>query len=125
MQLNIELFDNDMSRALEPGVYQIEIRKKSKKEVLYVGESVYPLVRCSKHLYNLKNKPQYLGFTSETIEDSNISLIFTILQNERDAVKRKFEEKKFIKEKIPLSQSGISDRLSKLRVVSLNNWLSN
>lgn len=54
MQLKIELFENDMGEALEPGVYQIEIQKGIKKEILYIGESVYPLVRCSEHLYNLK-----------------------------------------------------------------------
>ncbi|MFK4881496.1 MULTISPECIES: hypothetical protein [Lactococcus] len=125
MQLKIELFENDMGEALEPGVYQIEIQKGIKKEILYIGESVYPLVRCSEHLYNLKNDPQYFGFTNETIEDSNTSLIFSIIRNERDVIKRKSQEKELIKEKVPLSQSGISDRLSKLRVASLNSWLLN
>lgn len=125
MQLKIKLFDNDISKALEPGVYQIEIQKDNKKEILYIGESVYPLVRCSEHLYNLKNDPQYFGFTNKTIENPDISLIFSIIRNEKDVIKRKFQEKELIKEKNPLSQSGISDRLSKLRVASLNNWLLN
>lgn len=125
MQLKIELFENDMSNALDPGVYQIEIKKENNKKVLYIGESVYPLVRCSEHLFNLKNDPYYFGFTNETIEDSSTSLIFSILKNEKDVIKRKSREKELIKEKTPLSQSGISDRLSKMRVESLNNWLLN
>lgn len=125
MQLKIKFFENDMSNALDPGIYQIEIKKENNKKVLYIGESVYPLIRCSEHLFNLKNAPYYFGFTNETIEDSSTSLIFSILQNETDVIKRKAKEKELIKEKRPLSQSGISDRLSKLRVDSLNNWLLN
>lgn len=125
MQLKIELFENDIRNSLEPGIYQIEIKKENNKKILYIGESVYPLVRCSEHLFNLKNDPHYFGFTKETIADSSISLIFSILQSETDSIKRKSREKELIIEKKPLSQSGISDRLSEMRVDSLNKWLLN
>ncbi len=112
-----------MNTALEPGVYQIEIRTKSRQKILYIGESVYPLVRCSHHLYKLKNNPAYWGFTADTIGNSSISLIFSVIENEIDMQKRKSKEKQLIKERKPLSQSGASDWLSALRTDIVSTWL--
>lgn len=123
IELKIDLFGNDLNTALEPGVYQIEIRTKSRQKILYIGESVYPLVRCSHHLYKLKNNPSYWGFTADTIGNSSISLIFSVIENEIDMQKRKSKEKQLIKERTPLSQSGASDWLSALRTDIVSIWL--
>lgn len=124
MQLNIDFFSKDMIIALEGGIYQVEIEKGGQKKALYIGESVHPNIRCAQHLYNLKTDPSYFGFTSKSIEDSNILLIFTILESESDKLKRKAREKELIKLKTPISQSGISDRLSINRENTLNGWLN-
>ena len=99
--------------------------KNGKSSTLYIGESVFVLVRCASHLYNLKKNPEYLGFTKETIEDSGISLCFHLLKQEKDTIERKKEEKKLVKEKNPLSQSGISDRQKNIeeRIEALTNFL--
>lgn len=125
MNVNIEFFLNDLNKALEAGIYLIEIQKDNKKTSLYIGESVYPMVRCAEHLFNLKNDPDYFGFTNKTIDDTNIKLIFSILENEYDTAKRKAKEKELITKKKPISQSGISDRLSQERIKILNSWLNN
>ena len=125
MNVNIEFFLNDLNKALEAGIYLIEIQKDNKKTSLYIGESVYPMVRCAEHLFNLKNDPDYFGFTNKTIDDTNIKLIFSILENEYDTAKRKAKEKELITKKKPISQSGISDKLSQERIKILNSWLNN
>ena len=125
MRLNIDFFSKDMLKALESGIYQVEVERNGRKDVLYIGESVYLNVRCAEHLYNLKNNPEYFGFTSRTIDDPSISLIFSILESEDDMATRKAREKELVKEKRPISQSGISDRLSVQRTNALNDWLSN
>ena len=109
MKIQIDFFKNELVDAIGAGIYEISVCKNGKSSTLYVGESVFVLVRCASHLYNLKKNPEYLGFTEKTIEDSEISLCFHLIQQEKDAAIRKKDEKKIIKEKNPLSQSGISD----------------
>ena len=79
--------------------------------MLYVGESVFVLVRCATHLYEIVKGNGYLGFTKEMIESNNITLVFELLTSESDKKKRKAKEKEVIKDKHPRMQSEISDRV--------------
>lgn len=112
--INIEFFKKDLIQAIDSGIYQISIHKNNKSEVLYIGESVFVLVRCASHLYKLKKDPIYLGFTEDIITDSNITLKFELLEKIEDSKLRKKREVELIKNKNPLSQSGIKDNLKKL-----------
>lgn len=125
MKIQIDFFKHDLVNAIGAGIYEISVCKNGKSSTLYIGESVFVMVRCASHLYNLKKNPEYLGFTKETIEDPEILLCFHLLKQENSVLKRKKDEKKFIKEKKPLSQSGISDRLKNVekRILALTNFL--
>ena len=129
MKLKIEFFKDDFINAIGAGVYRISVHNDNKVlKTLYVGESVFILVQCASHLYNLKKDPLLFGFTPDTIDDSNTKLIFTLLKNENDAYKRKKLEKEIINtEQLPLSQSGISDRLKPVedRILALTDFLDN
>lgn len=125
MKIQIEFFKQDLIDAIGAGIYEISVCKNGNSSTLYIGESVFVLVRCASHLYNLKKNPEYLGFTEKTIEDSEISLSFHLIKQEKDALKRKKEEKEIVKKKNPLSQSGISDRQKNVeeRIEALTNFL--
>lgn len=110
MNIKIEFFKDDLIQAIGAGIYQISICKNNKSAILYIGESVFMLVRCANHLFNFNKDPNYFGFTNEEIEDSNIVLKFTLLEQISDSLERKKREKHLINEYKPLSQSGISDR---------------
>ncbi|MCT6818034.1 MAG: hypothetical protein M3043_16690 [Lysinibacillus fusiformis] len=109
MNITIQFFQRDLIPAIGAGIYEISVYKNDESRVLYIGESVFVLVRCASHLYELNKDPKYFGFTEETIRDSDVKLKFRLLEkvNKRDL--RKKREKELIKEKAPLTQSGISD----------------
>ncbi|MBC5636281.1 hypothetical protein H8S33_05495 [Ornithinibacillus sp. BX22] len=109
MNITIEFFQRDLIPAIGAGIYEISVCKNDKSKILYIGESVFVLVRCASHLYELNKDPKYFGFNEDTIRDSSVKLRFRLLEkvNERDL--RKKREKELIKEKAPLTQSGISD----------------
>lgn len=109
MKINIEFFQTDFIKAIGAGVYEISVVKNAKSDVLYIGESVFVLIRCATHLYELKKNPNYFGFTKNTIDDSSITLRFTFVAQDSNKITRKQLEKILIAEKKPLSQSGISD----------------
>jgi hypothetical protein len=109
MNISVDFFRNDLIQAIGAGIYEISIYKNNKSTVLYIGESVFVLVRCASHLYDLKKSPEYFGFTEDTIGDSSITLKFRLIENQGNSALRKKREKELIKENKPLSQSGISD----------------
>jgi len=125
MNIQIEFFKQDLVESIGAGIYEIDVCKNGKTEVLYIGESVFVLVRCASHLYNLKKNPHYLGFTEKTIENCGITLIFHLLENVNDTQKRKKLEKEIINIKKPLSQSGIGDRQKNVeeKILALTNFL--
>ena len=126
MNIKIELFKENLIDAIGSGIYEISIVKENgDRGTLYIGESVFVLVRCATHLYELKRKPEYFGFTPHTIENNNISLEFNFYKKENDREKRKKIEKKLIQQKNPLSQSGISDRQKKVeeKIIALEEFL--
>lgn len=110
MNIKVEFFQDDLIQAIGAGIYEISIDQNSKSEVLYIGESVFVLVRCASHLYELKKSPGYFGFTDKTINDPGIILKFRLIEKNSESASRKKREMEFIKKRKPLSQSGIRDR---------------
>ncbi|MBN3345517.1 hypothetical protein CF050_01135 [Clostridium botulinum] len=110
MNIKVEFFQDDLIQAIGAGIYEISIHQNKKSEVLYIGESVFVLVRCASHLYELKKKPEYFGFTDKTIDDLGITLKFKLIEKNSNKGSRKKREMELIKEIKPLSQSGIRDR---------------
>ncbi len=119
MNIKVNFFEDKFVEAIGAGIYGIYIKTNSKEELLYIGESVFILVRCATHLYEIAKGKGYLGFTKEMIESSNITLVFKLLILESDKTKRKTKEKEVIKVMQPIMQSGISDR-----VKSIENMIS-
>lgn len=126
MRIQIEFFKNDLVEAIDAGVYEIAVRKNEQTKPLYIGESVTVLGRCAYHLYQLKSHPSYFGFTKSTINDPSIVLCFSLRGSIANTQKRKKTEKKLIGKELPLSQSGISDRLKrpKERKAALEEFLN-
>lgn len=131
MKINIDFFTNNLIAAIGVGVYEIEIVYNNREtETVYIGESVFVLVRCATHLYELKKNPQYFGFTEKTIDDENITLRFNLLEFHADKNKdKKADRKAFeveqIKVKNPTSQSGCSDYQKGVeeRINALNEFI--
>ncbi len=111
MALKVEFFENKFVKAIGAGIYGIYIKNNNTEELLYIGESVFVLVRCAIHLYKIVEENGYLGFTKDMLDNNDIELIFKLLDLEPDISKRKKKEKEFVKEKKPRLQSGISDRV--------------
>lgn len=109
MNIIIQFFQRDLIPAIGAGIYEISVNKNGETRVLYIGESIFVLVRCASHLYELNKDPGYFGFTEETIMDSSVKLKFRLLERVIKRDLRKKREKELIKEKVPLTQSGISD----------------
>ncbi len=114
MNIKVKFFEDKFVEAIGAGIYEIYVKIDSKEELLYIGESVFVLVRCATHLYEIAKGKGYLGFTKEMIENNNITLVFKLLTIEPDTTKRKTKEKEIIKAKQPVMQSGISDRVKSI-----------
>ena len=125
MKIQIEFFKDDLIAAIGAGIYEVSVSKNGRTRPLYIGESVYTIVRCASHLYRLKNKPEYFGFTKETIDDSEIILSFKFVVSIHDMQNRRAQEKELIKQCKPINQSGISDRQKGLeeRIAALDDFL--
>lgn len=80
MNITIDSFKKDLIKALGVGGYEVSVQKNDKSKILYMGESVFVLVRCASHLYELNKNPKYFGFTEEIIKDSSITLKFRLLE---------------------------------------------
>lgn len=127
MKVKVVFFRENLTDAIGAGIYEISVDKSGKSKVLYIGESVFVLVRCAAHLYELKKNPNYFGFTKETINDSSITLKFRLIEENSDKTSRKENEKSLINERKPLSQSGISDRQKNVesKIEALTQFLIN
>ncbi|MFD1173024.1 hypothetical protein [Oceanobacillus picturae] len=126
MNINIEFFQENLIQAIGSGVYEISVEKNNKIKALYIGESVFVLVRCAEHLFELYKNPKYFGFHKEQIEDSSVTLRFSLIESNDDKVSRKKRELELIKQKEPLSQSGISDNQKKIedKISALKGFLN-
>ena len=133
MKINIEFFKNDFIDAIGAGVYEIEaVYSNGDITSVYIGESVFVLVRCATHLYELKKTPQYWGFSEESIDDENITLRFKLLKLPADKNKEKKADRKSfeveqIKSKNPSSQSGQADYQKGVedKINALNAFINN
>ncbi|MCX0379532.1 GIY-YIG nuclease family protein [Clostridium perfringens] len=125
MNIKIDFFQKDLINSIDAGIYEISIIKNGKSKSIYIGESVYVIVRCAEHLYELNKNPKYFGFTEDTIKDQSITLKFSIIEKEDEKSLRKKRETQLIKEKKPLSQSGINDyqKSEQNRILALTNFL--
>ena len=81
MNIKVRFFEERLVDAVGAGVYEIYAKTDNKEELFYVGESVFVLVRCATHLYEISKGKGYLGFTEEMIEKDNITLIFKLYDN--------------------------------------------
>ena len=126
MNINIEFFNGKLIDSIKGGVYRISVRNKNRTKSLYIGESFSIIIRCATHLYSLQNNPNYFGFTSDTIENQEYTLIFEILKLEANTSQRKKYEKSFISQYNPILQSGISDRMKSIdeKIQSLEAFLN-
>lgn len=111
MNIQVEFFRENFVEAIGAGIYKISVVKDGKSKLLYIGESVFVLVRCATHLYELKKAPEYFGFDEQTIEDASILVRFELVKTIADTKLRKHEEKELIRILSPAMQNGISDRM--------------
>ena len=125
MKIKIDFFNEKIIDAISAGIYQVSVRHNGKEEILYIGESVFVLVCCGAHLFELKKNPEYFGFNDETINNENTILKFELLEAVSSMVDRKHREKELIQEKKPMLQSGISDRMKTVeeKVQALTTFL--
>ena len=126
MNIKVKFFEDKIVNAVGAGIYEIYAQTDSKEELLYVGESVFVLVRCATHLYEIAKGNGYLGFTNEIIEKDNITIVFKLLDSLVDIKERKEKEKEVIKLKNPKMQSGISDRVKSIEnmIEEMRNFLN-
>lgn len=116
-----------MIDAIGAGIYKIIICKDERERILYIGESVFVLVRCAQHLFELNKKPEYFGFTDNTIDDPEILLKFQLVDSVADKKDRKKKEKYLIDSEKPLVQSGIKDYMKRKndKIDSVNGFINN
>ena len=129
--IKIDFFSNNLVEAIGAGIYKISIiNSNGDIAPLYIGESVFVLVRCATHLFELKRNPKYFGFTEKTISNSEITLKFELLQQIEDSKKRKRYEKEVINQTLQtqklICQCGISDRMKDIdaKIESLTSFLN-
>lgn len=99
-------------RAISKGVYSIRLRNRDNdKEIkLYVGQSVWMIVRCAGHLHRIFTEPEYMGLTNDDLDRENFELVFKVEEavEQRDALRDR--ELHYIHELNPLTQSNTSDK---------------
>ncbi len=130
MKIKIDFFSKDFIDAIGAGIYKVSVvNTNGDIAPLYIGESVFVLVRCATHLFEFKKNPAYFGFNEEFIENPNITLKFELLCKEDDKIRRKQLEKEMIKETLKtqqlLCQNGVSDRMKGIdeKIESLESFL--
>ena len=126
MNIKVQFFEEQLVDAVGGGVYEIYAKTDNKEELFYVGESVFVLVRCAIHLYEISKGKGYLGFTKEMIEKDNITLIFKLYDNVANKVNRIAIENELVATKNPRMQSGIKDRVKPIEdmIDELRNFLN-
>ena len=115
--MNIRFFENQLEDAIGAGIYEIYIQKNGKEDLIYIGESVFVLVRCAMHLYEMRKGEGYLGSTKDFLDSTDITVVFKLLMNESDRRKRQTKEAELVKEKHPKMQSGIKDRVKSIEAM--------
>lgn len=125
--MKVQFFEDSLVSAIGAGVYQIFVKTEKEEKLLYVGESVFVLVRCATHLYEISKGNGYLGFNEEIIGNENITVVFKLYQNVEQKSERVAIETELIKEAHPVMQSGIKDRVKPIEnmIAELKNILNN
>lgn len=126
MKIKVQFFEKKLVDAVGAGVYEIYAKANDKEKLLYVGESVFVLIRCATHLYEISKGNGYLGFDKDKIENEDITLIFKLNDNIPSKKDRLIREKELIKTNNPVMQSGIKDRVKTIAVMitELTNFLN-
>ena len=124
--MKVQFFEDSLVSAIGAGVYQIFVKTEKEEKLLYVGESVFVLVRCATHLYEISKGNGYLGFNEEIIGNENITVVFKLYQNVEQKSERVAIETELIKEAHPVMQSGIKDRVKPIEnmIAELKNILN-
>lgn len=109
VNMNIRFFLKDDKldvEAISKGVYIIELAKKGTEVVLplYIGESVWMIVRCAGHLYRVCHVPEYFGLRLEDIERNDFELIVRVIEAVEEKEKLVQIESNYIDELNPLTQ---------------------
>ena len=127
MKIKVMFFNDQLIDVIGAGIYKIIICKDERERILYIGESVFVLVRCAQHLFQLNKKPEYFGFTDNTIDDPEILLKFQLVDSVADKKDRKKKEKYLIDSEKPLVQSGIKDYMKRKndKIDSVNGFINN
>ncbi len=130
MKIKIDFFSDNFTEAIGAGIYKISVvNANGDVAPLYIGESVFILVRCATHLFELKKNPNYLGFTKKSIENPETTLKFELLCQIADKQERKHCEKELINETLKtqqlICQNGISDRMKGIdeKIEALESFL--
>lgn len=126
MKIKVQFFEERLVDAVGAGVYEIYAKTDNKEELFYVGESVFVLVRCATHLYEISKGKGYLGFDEDKIKNENITLVFKLYDNVLSKSERIALEQKLIDTKKPKMQSGIKDRVKPIEDMldELTNFLN-
>lgn len=105
-------------RAIKGGVYHVELKKKGIDAPisLYIGESVWIVRRCGKHLYVFDDKPELFGLEDNDKNNDDLILKFSVLEEidlKKDTQANKdtykMTELKYIDDIRPVTQSSTSD----------------
>ena len=107
--MKIDFFGDNLEDAIESGIYKIVMSYKDIEVPLYIGESIWVITRCGMHLYRFRKKFAYFGFTSQMLNDKNITIKFSLIEKVTNMSKRKHREKKLINKMQPILQTGIRD----------------
>ncbi len=131
IQTKIDFFSNNFIEAIGAGVYKVSIiNKNGDTAPLYIGESVFVLVRCATHLFEFKKNPAYFGFDEESIKNPKTTLKFELYCQIDNKKERKDCEIDLIKETLKtqeiICQNGIRDRMKGIdeKIEALNNFLN-
>ena len=93
MNIDIDFFRENISATIGAGIYGVYIINSGNEELLYIGESVFVLVRWATHLFNFKKNPAYFGFNDNQFERNDIKLSFRLLKQVDNTTERKRLEK--------------------------------
>ncbi len=126
--MKINFFSDNLFDAINGGVYEIHLKTNEEDHLLYIGQSVFVLIRCATHLFEFRKNPKYFGFKDDScFKEPTLELIMKLNKSEPDKSKREQEELRLIKLHQPKLQSGIKDRMKnieeKIEVIAeiLNN----
>lgn len=111
MKFKVSFFEERFIDAIGSGIYSISLRIGQEEQLIYIGESVFVLVRCATHLYEISKGKGYLGFKKDFLDREDITLVFRLMDLEQEKSKRVSKETLYVKELEPAMQSGIKDRV--------------